>query len=349
MIDTSIAKISQIYIHQIGSEDNPQAYKLTESAVYIYDKIMESMLFDFVKRSYDEHEQFSFKSVDGQFINNPIFNSANAFFTREESEHVQLSQQIAVHLANSSRHNSIRSGQLIVAKIEELIINDEIVSALMIIKSERKQNFLKIRMNGNEAVIDLDKGINSKKIDKSCIIFNMLEEEGYRACVKDNISKQEMAVFWKEHFLNVEQKMTDYQYTQVYMKGTDDFINHYASQTNELSKEEELELKGRSADYFQKNESFDLNEYQNAVFSDTEMQSAFQEFSTENIQTENSRVPQEFEVSQKSVANNSKYFRSVIKLDRNFHIYVHGNRNMIEKGTDEEGRQFYKLYFKEEN
>lgn len=32
-----------------------------------------------------------------------------------------------------------------------------------------------------------------------------------------------------------------------------------------------------------------------------------------------------------------------------FHIYIHGNKNLIEKGFDEEkSMNFYKVYFKEE-
>ena len=32
----------------------------------------------------------------------------------------------------------------------------------------------------------------------------------------------------------------------------------------------------------------------------------------------------------------ARYFKSVIKLDSNFHIYVHGKREWIERGFDEE-------------
>ena len=35
------------------------------------------------------------------------------------------------------------------------------------------------------------------------------------------------------------------------------------------------------------------------------------------------------------------------QLDRNFHIYVHGNRNLLEQGEDEKGK-FYKVYYQEE-
>jgi hypothetical protein len=41
--------------------------------------------------------------------------------------------------------------------------------------------------------------------------------------------------------------------------------------------------------------------------------------------------------------------KSVIKLDKNFHIYIHGERQMVEKGYDAEKQlNFYKLFFKEE-
>lgn len=42
--------------------------------------------------------------------------------------------------------------------------------------------------------------------------------------------------------------------------------------------------------------------------------------------------------------------KSVIKLDKNFHIYVHGGEQLIEQEYDEvRGMKYYKLYYREEN
>jgi hypothetical protein len=42
-------------------------------------------------------------------------------------------------------------------------------------------------------------------------------------------------------------------------------------------------------------------------------------------------------------------FKSVLKLDKNFHIYVHGNRQLIERGYDDEkGMNYYKVFFNNE-
>jgi hypothetical protein len=42
-------------------------------------------------------------------------------------------------------------------------------------------------------------------------------------------------------------------------------------------------------------------------------------------------------------------FKSILKLDKNFHIYIHGRQDLIERGFDEaKGKHFYKVYFEQE-
>jgi len=50
------------------------------------------------------------------------------------------------------------------------------------------------------------------------------------------------------------------------------------------------------------------------------------------------------------VQKQQKLFKSVLKLDKNFHVYIHGRRDLIERGYDEAvGKKFYKLYYDEES
>jgi len=61
------------------------------------------------------------------------------------------------------------------------------------------------------------------------------------------------------------------------------------------------------------------------------------------------QISNEFEVSDSAVKKQFRVMKSVIKLDKNFHIYVHGNREYITKGFDEKtGMQYYQVFFKEE-
>ena len=56
----------------------------------------------------------------------------------------------------------------------------------------------------------------------------------------------------------------------------------------------------------------------------------------------------QFDISPEAVKKQSRIFKSVIKLDRNFHIYVHGRTDLIEKGVDMDGRKYYKIYYQDE-
>jgi hypothetical protein len=70
----------------------------------------------------------------------------------------------------------------------------------------------------------------------------------------------------------------------------------------------------------------------------------------DNFRAENKlELPDTFEISAQAVKKQAKIFKSVLKLDKNFHIYIHGDRELIEQGSDPDGRKYYKIYFKEES
>ena len=60
-------------------------------------------------------------------------------------------------------------------------------------------------------------------------------------------------------------------------------------------------------------------------------------------------VPDSFGISDSAIKKQSRNFKSVIKLDKNFHVYVHGDTKRIKKGVDPEtGLNYYQLFFEEE-
>ncbi|MBK6883306.1 MAG: hypothetical protein IPH05_10250 [Flavobacteriales bacterium] len=74
----------------------------------------------------------------------------------------------------------------------------------------------------------------------------------------------------------------------------------------------------------------------------------FQKFG-QDFQRENDvEIMQNFEISSQAVKRQARIFKSVIKLDKNFHIYIHGDRNRIEQGVDDRGRKFYRIFYDEE-
>ncbi len=56
-----------------------------------------------------------------------------------------------------------------------------------------------------------------------------------------------------------------------------------------------------------------------------------------------------FEISVQAVKKQARVFKSILKLDKNFHIYIHGDRNLIEQGEEKDGRKYNKIYYKDES
>jgi hypothetical protein len=64
----------------------------------------------------------------------------------------------------------------------------------------------------------------------------------------------------------------------------------------------------------------------------------------------NVAIDDEFAIHVSAVKQQAKSYKTVLKLDKNFHVYIHGRRDLIERGVDEmSGKNYYKLYFDEES
>ena len=91
-----------------------------------------------------------------------------------------LSEEIVKHLYDQSEHPHIKSGEVYIAHIENVSVDNIKVDALGIFKSELKQDFLQFRESGENLEMLLEQGINLNKLDKGCLILNHKQEEGYK-------------------------------------------------------------------------------------------------------------------------------------------------------------------------
>jgi len=130
---------------------------------------------------------------------------------------------------------------------------------------------------------------------------------------------------------------------------TKDYITSQFQNDFEVTKADQIDFLNRSVDYFKKHETFEKQEFEKEVFGDNDVIESFKKFD-QVYQRENEIVlTDSFEISEKAVKKQARAFKSVLKLDKNFHIYIHGNRDLIEQGVDSNGRKYYKIYYEEEN
>ena len=127
------------------------------------------------------------------------------------------------------------------------------------------------------------------------------------------------------------------------------FVTDRLADEFEVTKTDKIEYLNKSVDYFKQNETFSEDEFAKEVFKDKNVIRSFREFKEEYQETNNLEIEEDFEISAPAVKKQARVFKSVLKLDKNFHIYIHGRQEFIEKGIEKDGRKFYKIYCNEEH
>jgi hypothetical protein len=345
MINLNEASISKISIHFVGNKLNNGALKLSASSFLMHDEVLNDVLKKYFLHSFKEPYYYHFEGDT-----NNVWNSINQIFDKPETFHEQ-SKQLAKLVYDSATHPKIKEGELYIVKFENCYVEDEVVSAIGIFKSENKDTYLKVFPTEENMGITIEEGININKLDKGCLIFETEKEKGYKICIVDQTNKLQEANYWKSDFLGLKHSDTSYYSTLQYMELVKNFSEDFLSGDQQLPKDEQLHFLKKTADYFQEKKTFDIDEFKKDVIIEPEISSAFDDYMVAYAEEKELPVMDRFQISTVAVNKNAgKFFKSVIKLDKNFHLYVHGNSDFIERGFDKEkGLNYYKLYFREEN
>lgn len=351
MVESSNSHIENIVVHQMGSKADGGELRLSRACLNLSpDDEMADLLRLYFFKPFSAESYFNMTSETG-VEGNEIFVLAKKLFA-DHSAFYETSLAIARRLYEASNHPKIRGGELYVALFSDCVVDGQICDALGIFKSESKETFLKIMLK-DEHQIELGSqvGINVRKLDKGCIIFNIEEEDGFRVCAVDNVNKGQEARFWMEDFLGLKPREDNYFYTDNYLKMCKGFVSDVYNDENHVTRAEQIDLMNKSIDFFKTNQQFSDDSFTQNVISEPNVIDAFNDYKRQYQERENlsTPLPTEFEVSPDAVKAEKKNFKSVIKLDKNFHIYVHGSRYYMEKGYDQEkDLNFYKLFFKME-
>mgnify|MGYP001586014274 FL=1 len=345
MLAYSETKIQDVVLHFVGNSFNEELLTLGNTKLEYKEEVEEDLLTYFLS-SFRENEFYRFHH-ESHINLNEVFAYAEAIFENHENL-VAHSKSIAKHLYEQGNHPKIKGGEFYVALIKNVLLEGEPADAIGLFKSEVKDTFLDIQNNNGNFSVDSHEGIHIKNLDKGAIIFNTEKEKGYTVSVIDNTNKGGDAKFWFDHFLHVKQREDAYYQTETVMKIAKDFITKELPKEFAADKADQAEMLNKSADYFKEQEQFDLSEFANVVLQQPDIVDNFQDFSTSYQRERAVSIPESFDLNETAVNKKKGVFKSVIKLDKNFSVYVHGDRNKIERGEDENGRKYYTLWFDEE-
>lgn len=348
MLDHTYCNIEKLSVHHVENKTNEGQLIVSPNTLDTSDDRLRELLIQYFITPFVSPEMFCFTFTNGDFSLNPLFVFATAIFDSVNSFHFNT-VNMAKHLYELSLHPQIKSGDLFIVYFKDLAINHEMFDAIGIFKSENKQSFLKLDTSSGNFSLNYDDGINIEKMDKGCIIFNKDKEAGYQVQIVDKASKGVEAQFWRETFLMVKPVNDNFQHTKQLLDITKNFVAGKLPEEFEITRAEQISLLNKSIDYFKTHDAFDKEEFEQEVFESEQMINSFKKFDETYRQEKQVEIEDNFQISAYAVKKQSKNFKSILKLDKNFHIYIHGDHELIEKGVERDGRKYYKIYYEEEN
>ncbi|MGE7778024.1 nucleoid-associated protein [Chitinophaga caseinilytica] len=344
---SDIKDLELLTIHKVGNGNNDEPLVLSQQPLELQDETIGTLLLSYFIQPFANMAEYFRFTHEADIQLNEVYKYCSLIFENKDNFQEQ-SVNIAKHLYKHSTHPKIKGGELYITHFSKCQVDGEEVEAIGIFKSETRDTYLKVFLNDENYQLNYDDGININKLDKGCLVFNIESEEGFKVSIVDSNSKQE-AVYWKDAFLQVERRADSYHQTETMVDLCQQFIQKKLPEEFEMNRIDQIELLKKSATYFKEKEEFKMEEFAEEVLGHPDAVDAFREYRDHYRDEYKLDVPDEFEISNPAFKKGQKFFKSILKLDRNFHVYVHGNREMIERGYDEErSMNYYKLYFEEE-
>lgn len=349
MIDFTRSELTHFVIHFVGNKGLGEELTLSEKEIQISDDFLKDTVMRYLTSPFKTDIYYQFKSKNEMHYHdvksyvNDVFGSQKYFM--ESSKH------IAEHLYNQSMHPKIKGGEFYTCYFKDCNVDGVICDAIGLFKTENKDTYLKVFQHMDNFDVECDNGININKLDKGCIIFNTETEKGYKVSIVDTNNKiADCAFYWVEDFLNTKMKENAYFHTSNFIDTCKGFCEEILTEENNVTKQDQMMMLNKSTSFFKEKDKFDLKEFEKEILPQAELKEAFREYRQSYNDKMDLTAIDDFEISPTAVKKNQKFMKSVVKLDKNFHIYVHGRHDYVEKGYDEDkGLKFYKLYYANED
>lgn len=336
--------ILSLAIHQIGNKINNEPLVYSQSVASISEAIQENLI-EFFLSQFKTEEYYQLYH-DVALSLNEVFVYVSQIFDTKETIYDQ-SVNLAKHLYDQSTHPKIKGGEFYTVYFKDCIVDGDTVDAVGLFKSENKDTFLKVQREDGNFNLESEQGINIKKLDKGCLIFNKERENGYVVAVVDNTNKGIEAQYWIDDFLHIRQRKDEYANTQNVMAMAKSFVTKELPKEFEVSKADQIDLLNKSLKFFKEKDTFDIEDFANEVIEQPEVIESFHNFKR-NYESENDIVIDDtFAISNYAFKKQQRSYKRIINLDKKIQIIINGNRQNVEQGVDERGK-YYKVYYSEE-
>lgn len=336
--------ITNYIIHIVDNKSGNEGIALSKDPIRVDDRL-NAIIESWLLSSFPIGEYYQLYHDSG-IEYNVVYGAATQIFDNPEVLYEQ-SVNLAKHLYEQSTHPKIKGGEFYTVYFKDCIVDGETVDAIGLFKSENKDTFLKVLRVGGNFNLESEQGINIKKLDKGCLIFNKDRENGYVVAVVDNTNRGVDAQYWIDDFLHVRQRKDEYANTENVMAMAKQFITKELPKEFEVPKADQIDLLNRSLQFFKEKDSFDMEEFANEVIEQPEVIESFKIYKKSYEEEHATEIDDSFTISQHAFKKQQRSYKRIIRLDKKIQIIIDGNRDHIEQGEDERGK-YYKVYYSSE-
>jgi hypothetical protein len=349
MLNLYNTHIETLSIHRVGNKSRNESQFLSGQPFSLTDEIVPLMKEYFFRPFREKEENYFQFSHEVDLDYNEMFQFASEVFANPSSLH-DVSKKITNHLFEQSNHPHIKNGEVYVTYLTNVNIDNNVVDAIGVFKSEVQTDFLQFEEKGTTLEMILQQGINLSKLDKGCLIFNYKKEEGYKILSVD--SNRYDARYWLEHFLSVDAFQDENFITKKYLKFCQGFAKDVVFPAED--KKQEVMFMNRSVNYFAKNDQFEESNFLNEVMDNPDLIPEFRSYKVDKGEKYSIEDVTTFPIANSAVSDARKSIKNVINLDTHIQIKMdfinpESAEKFVEKGWDEEKQMYYYLvYFNKE-
>lgn len=343
MVDFSNAKILDLAVHVIGNKSKDEELVLTDTSSTIVDDVTEQYIKEYFFSSFDFELSYQFSHETNVSLNELYIYSS--MILQSPNSFIKQSKNIAKHLYEVSTHPNIKRGELYVAFIKDCTIDGNETNAIGIFKSETKDFYLNIKQQHGSFDLSCKKGINTKRLDKGCLIFDYKQKTPKKVYIVD--ASRNDALYWKNDFLRVTEIEDAYTNTSNVLNVCKKFI----SKSPDMEKTSRISFLNNSVQYFESHDNFEFDDFANHTCENENHYQSFKSYIQDNDLE--SKFGKSFEISKQAVTVAKKKIRNFIKLDSDIEIKIPSKisavEEFIEQGYDtEKNMRYYKIYYTNE-
>ena len=311
------ASINKIFIHKVGNKIADEDYRISKKEVVINSEL-NTLLSHYFLSHFKSEEQYHF-SHDTELSFNETHSYVSSIFNSPDLL-LEQSSNLAQYLYNKSTHPKIKGGEFYTVYLKNCTLNGETLDAIGLFKSENKDTFLEVEQIPDGYEVESKKGLNINKLDKGALIFNTQKENGYLVSIVDNTNRGSEAQYWKDDFLGVQPLKNEFHQTNEFLGIAKKYVTQQLTEDFEVTKADQIDLLNRSVEYFKTNDKFEKEEFEKSVFQEEELIESFKNFDNSYRDDNEIKLSDSFEISSQAVKKQARAFKSVLKLDKNFHI-----------------------------